>query len=431
MQILKERIIIFGTIIVFLCTLQWITTNAIFFFVAMLLLVCGLGCDNEELIFLYVMLLPSIMIIKKIGNSSAWLGYFGILFTLKLLVFQRKRYVSKKLFVAFSIHAMSILFSIIFSNELGFLNQLIRFLSLIVIICTIKSENYINQDQFIDKLILSYTYGTVLNCTMGIIYYLSRNRNLFDGFFAGINNDRNYFAIQTAVACILFILLLYKNQKIKLTDGIILLGLLSVGVLSGSRTYLILAIWIIVMLIITLKELSVSNILISVIPIVLCASCVILNFKIGESVQGILERFAQKDVASGNGRFDAWKFYIGQVLMSIRTILFGVGSSSKVIELGYVQQAEHNSIVQALYQFGIMGIISFGILIVSIFNYLRAGIKLQIKFVDILGFLGIVFAYSTISSFYSDNFNIAILLFIVLMCKQERQEEKYCEDYSN
>lgn len=431
MQILKERILVFGTIVVFLCMVQWITTNNIFFYMAMIVLLGLLLFDNNDILILYFMLLPSIMTLKSVGNSSAWLGYFGILFSLKLLITERKRFVSKKIFISVLIHIISIFVSVLLTGEIEYFSELIRFISLIIMISSIKSDINVYDSNYIDKLLFSYIYGTFLNCLIGMIYYSIRNYNLFNGFFAGINNDRNYFAIQVSSACILYILYLFKNEKLKLNDGLILFTILGIGLLSGSRTYLILVVFIILLFMITLKKFSINNIIISVIPLIILTMYIVFNFRIGDSIYSILERFADNDVSTGNGRFDVWNFYIDQVMASSKTFLFGVGKSSKALELGYVNQAEHNSIVQALYQFGIMGLFTFSFLMFNLFEYLRKGLKYKIPLTYFLGFLGILFGYSTISSFYSDNFNAVIILFIILICKKDKLERKYRENCSN
>lgn len=174
---------------------------------------------------------------------------------------------------------------------------------------------------------------------------------------SGFYGDANFYAAHIS-ACIAGVLLLLLNEKVRSRIiGLIVLipFLLYCGFISASKTFLIVLIisavvWL--CLVIVVRKQPVGKVLL----ITGMAALVIFIFSstvFQELLQVMKLRFSYNSNASDitTGRTDLWMNYIKELLSNIDLLLLGKGFTNVKLD----GKASHNTLLQALFQFGVIG----------------------------------------------------------------------------
>ena len=420
-DIVNLSTIINGVFIVLIFTVYNIVSlSALLFLGLAVLLVDLILLPSLQFFYLTIFLASNVMTIKIVGKPNALLGYVTILFCVLLLL---KYGLTFKKNVLLKLVAGSLLFVLpllVNGESISFFIRVVSFVITIIVIYNIQNVDEIS-------LLKCYIIGCTVNVISGIIFRLSKGINIFSEVFFGINDDRNYFAISCAIALSFLVFLISYNKYFGWFEIINLLVLSLGGVLSNSRTFIILyAVIIVIFAFEFFRNPAVGMFLIALIVIWIIGKNTFLSDILG-SFDNLMERFNENDVEGGNGRFESWKVYLGYLFSTIKSTFLGCGSSNRYIKLvGWgTKVVEHNSIVQLLFTEGILGTMGYIVIFSSFSDIVKKQKKFNYSITRILPFIVLVVGYCTINGAFSDRFIFSLYLcFCILNLPKLETERK-------
>lgn len=244
--------------------------------------------------------------------------------------------------------------------------------------------------------------------------------NLFR--FTGLDQDANYFAANCSFIIAIALFFLSNEDKFpvsKLKIRIVLLVYTLLGALSFSKTFFI----SIALLLFLYSVSNLLNNLLNVLKIILflvISFCVIefltegAFFDIIENV--IFARFVDTNTDLNHfttGRVNIWLNYIESWSSSFLNILFGLGMANKMLpQLGKVQ---HQTFLEILYQFGIIGTILFFTYINSLFKYIKSGNVNKNVSLKYVGFASVFIFSLALNQFTVDHLVYQLLMSSILL----------------
>lgn len=328
-----------------------------------LFLVAGVGVlvfslfflNCEELLLVVVILTPSVQMLKIIGYELAIHSYFLLTVEFKYILLQKGLKIKTSLFYVFFF--ISGIVTVLRYFDINLFLSLVRTVMFFVMIYSMNSNG--NGSKNFTRLCIDfYIYGTSANVVLGILYYLILNKNIYWGYFAGINNDRNYFSTIIAISIALIVL---EVGRYSLKEFISKMGVLAVilyaGIVSSSRTFMLSLAWVALMafLLIFKRAEKKRNMLF------LCFSAIVVLVLFKDEflpiVQSVLERFSDDTVVGGNGRFKLWTEYLNLTFSTPMRTLFGNGSAINYVNEGIIPQIEHGTAIQLVSTVGVVGAI--------------------------------------------------------------------------
>lgn len=381
-----------------------------------ILLIMVMLLDVNELFYAYALLIPNTYIMKFVGNSTALVGYWMILITLKSLFCAHGKRFSQSRLICLMLHLLCVGITIIYTGNVSILSSVVRLISFAVL------TNYLAKDKSISqkKLVEMYVWGNCLNIILNLIYNFSKGINSFNGYFAGIGNDRNYFAITLVFAISILLAYIYKQKNFNLFQLIQLLILLIGGILSGSRTFVIILFVNIVLFILTISRISLVK---KIVVVAVLGILILICYKVFEkNILVLYLRFQDENVLGANGRIDAWKYYLDEAFSSLPNAMFGSGGSIKDVMSGDMESVEHNTFVQMLYTIGLLGSITLFMVFYDIYRAFRkTGTSYKVNIALFFPLISILLGYSTVNGLYSDNLMFALVLSFILISLPPRE----------
>lgn len=173
----------------------------------------------------------------------------------------------------------------------------------------------------------------------------------------GFNPDPNFYMAQitAAIGGCLVLILRRDNRKRALFLSILLMLLLYCGFMSGSKTFAVVVAAEILLWVIELFRLrnqpgfKFTLILCGIIAVIYIATSTVF----GGLIDTLITRFSfTTDISSlTTHRTDLWVNYYDAILDDLKVLLIGEGYTDVTV-LG---RASHNTVIQTIYQFGILG----------------------------------------------------------------------------
>lgn len=331
-------------------------------------------------------------------------------------VFMNKRYVSKGMVTIVGILLFLQIPSVLFAKQT--IIHIATFMINILMMLAISTFDDSSDDAYA-KCMITFSTGIVVILIASIV----RDPVFFSGIyyrFEGIWNDQNFLAM----FCALAIMSLYywmKSARRRTVVAVLLSAILLYGAYrTYSMTFIFAAALLIAIVTIDFLNSSMSKQRKLLGVILLLAVSAFFFMKLYNGVisgRGRLIYTPGEDWTHGRLRdtgivFDAWK-------SGIFNILFGIGVDNSVSYTGY---AAHNSYVEILAQFGILG--SFPILI-SIIGFIK---KYKVSVPQVInnktGFVFILLMYmGTLSMQSTDVWYLFMGLFMWRFCGKIEQEE--------
>ena len=379
-----------------------------------------LFCKGENVFLIYVFLSPFVGMIKFQGDTSAILSYCIFCFNIIYLI--RRRY--KFMPAILMLHILCVFLSAVINSDLSLFLKIIRFALFIEFIYCFYSENK-NNTVYLWYLIKAYIAGVLLNGIYGIIFLNFNGYNLVLHVLSGIKQDRNGFSVLCAIAiCFALMDFLYNKSII----NYFIIAMLSImGILTKSRTFLIVLVLSIALYIVSLlfskKRMTALKFL-----VVFFVFAFFFWSRLQLVLQPVMERYYAEDVVTGNGRTVVWTLYLTKVFSSPSTALLGCGSTVKY--LGTIaNQVEHNTYVEAIFNIGIIGTVTLIGVLISLFKSIV--MCFEVKKINVCTFIPIIIiaiAFLSLSVLYSLDINMPIVLsFIVisLFSRESRNDNIY------
>lgn len=195
---------------------------------------------------------------------------------------------------------------------------------------------------------------------------------------SGFYGDPNFYSAHIA-ACLAGTQLLLcheKSRRRQIVLAILALVLLYCGLLSASKSFIIVTACLFLLWVPILLEKGTFSSHFRLFVGLLCAGIIIASSSAFRALLQIVDdRFAQASNLSEltTGRTDLWRNYIYEFLNNPITLLFGEGYTS----INLNNKASHNTLIQVVYQFGLIGmplLISWVVISLrNLFTQLNAG----------------------------------------------------------
>ena len=139
------------------------------------------------------------------------------------------------------------------------------------------------------------------------------------------------------------------------------------------------------------------------------------------TIEDLVERFNDDTIEGGNGRVDAWKYYLEKWMSTPTRLLFGNGFNSMYVDADDVQ-AEHNTYVQMISTLGITGTATLLVVYFVLFKQICMG-KGKMRFHYFVPFICSTICFFGISALYSDAFHFTLLIsFLIVRYLKEVNE---------
>ncbi len=213
-----------------------------------------------------------------------------------------------------------------------------------------------------EKCIVYYSTGIILAAIIAIIFQDNRNIKDFiniqsDAYIAkrmtGFIGDANFYSAQIVPAFAGTLIIICHNRRKTVRYAILAIILAGVGVVAVSKSFLICISLVFMCFILNMIRTNRRGIL-KLIPIVgLFVVIVISSSFFSYIIESYTTRFslATNMEKLTTGRDVLWQDYLGYIMTNPIELILGQGLTPVVL----VRQASHNSIIQSLYQFGVVG----------------------------------------------------------------------------
>ncbi|MBE6573329.1 MAG: hypothetical protein E7652_02930 [Ruminococcaceae bacterium] len=197
--------------------------------------------------------------------------------------------------------------------------------------------------------------------------------------YSGFYGDSNFYSahITVALSGIMLMLLKRLTQKRFIVLIITAVLLLYSGLLSASKTFTLIAIimalfW--VALVLFLKN-KVSYKLLLISALLIAVGVVLYSGVFADVLDVIVRRFNQGNDAQTltTGRTKLWKSYFSVLMNDFKVLFIGQGFTN----INVAGRASHNTLIQSVYQFGIVGLVFFIFWIISVFSLNSKQINLK------------------------------------------------------
>ncbi len=242
----------------------------------------------------------------------------------------------------------------------------------------------------------------------------------FGGFgiirHSGYYGDPNFYSAHITAALSGALVLLLNNNKSKRISVVIILTFLLVycGFMSVSKSFMLVAIAIFFVWVVEFMFIKgrVSAKIMIILTFFIAAAFMLSSTVFTDLIGNMISRFSNSNNLSDltTGRTDIWVNYLTSLSDNPALLLFGKGFTSVLIN----DQACHNTIIQAVYQFGLFGCIFLIGWIVCCVRTLLS--KIKIMWLDMaqifLLLLGIFGPWMALDLLFFDEF----FLMIIYMC---------------
>ena len=240
--------------------------------------------------------------------------------------------------------------------------------------------------------------------------------NVIQRYF-GLTYDPNFF---TVINCILIAILLFTTKRFTLKELIQLLFLLITGLMTFSKSYLLLIVIIVGVYILKRSRYVGRNILLlsgAVIAFVLIENLTQLDL-ISVSVSRIESSADSGDLTTG--RLELWKEYIIHIFKDPYVLCFGEGFNALALNV----KAAHNSYIDFAYRFGAIGSVLWLIYFVMSYRTVYKKQKGKSKLATNMPFLICLIGFMFLSAFTFQQLWCCFCLSFFAMYIPE--EEKKC-----
>lgn len=302
----------------------------------------------------------------------------------------RKKFAIKKYGIVFALLlCMLTMISKLTFHE-GISNSYIQFICMFMIFPYIIDE--LRHDTSFEQLTLFFALGIIYAAFSAKMMHPSERLEQFivvkqwKRFFrySGFYGDPNYYSAHICAALSGVILMIFKNkdEKQRLKLIIIMMLLMYCGLLSGSKSFFIIAMCVIIIglfkIRITREKILLEKTTLIWIGIILFA---ILAVGMSDRMWGfILERFKKVDSIASltTGRLQIWAAYMDEFINNGLIVLIGKGCTKNLV----IGRASHNTVIQIIYQLGIAGMALYAAWAYYFVSDITGGRKIKMKVQD-------------------------------------------------
>lgn len=343
-QISGNPILILGCLAAFLAILFW----------------C---CCNDFTLPILLYFLPWATLLKQAPGAYSFYTIGLIIVCLVSVI--KKRFSFKRYHLVASILLLILtLFSKLLDNSFLTVNY-IAFFMMLALFPVVKEENTKQQYDFV-QVVIFFSLGIIIAAVTAQLFdkYPNISRYIRVDAYAnivrrcGYYSDANFYTAQitAAVGGVLFLTLTDLKKKTLSFLLMVLIFLLYCGFLSGSKSFVLVAATVILAWLIAFLRMrgKVGLKLVILICAVTASVYIATSVLFSGLIKVLVVRFGHtRDLNSfTTGRLDIWKWYFKEIVGNTKVFFLGKGFTDVKVN----GRAPHNTILQVLFQFGILGV---------------------------------------------------------------------------
>ena len=341
------------------------------------LLTAGWACVRNFTLPVLLFFLPWSQLLRTDPNTFSFYTFALVLVCGISVIKNWKRFRKYHIVAGMGLMLLTLLSKIIHGSGLSF--DYIAFMMMLFLFPVVKEE-WVRERYNFFQVTVFFASGIVLAAVCAQIFanaphisrYIDVNAYLTIRRMSGFYGDPNFYTAQITAAlgaCLILLLKEQEKEHILLMAALVLLLIYS-GLLSGSKSFaivagLLLLLWVVeVIKLPDRKGFKTLLIVCSALAVlVLTASAVI-----GEMIEVIMTRFSSANDLSGftTGRTDLWRNYLRELVHDKKLLLLGSGFTKTII----YGKASHSTPLQALFQFGLLGV---PLLVMWIVGFFQSG----------------------------------------------------------
>lgn len=411
-QVLGSSILILGILGVYLVFLGW----------------C---CSRNFTIPILLFFLPWSTIMRLNPSSYSFYTFGMILICAISLVRQKFRLKRYHIVVGIVLVFLTLVAKLLDGSSISF--SYIAFIMLIVLFPVVKEEWKAGEYDFF-QMVLFFASGVVVAALCAQHFATYHNISRYIAVYSyltitrmcGFYGDPNFYTAQITAALSGALLAVLREEKKSrsLILSILIFLLLYCGFLSGSKSFVLVSGGILVLWIVELLRmrgrpgLKMVIILGSIIVAVYIATSALFS----DLIQVIVTRLTYSDDISGftTGRTDLWLSYLDALFDDGKLLLLGKGFTNAKVN----GRASHNTILQMVFQFGILGTPVLAIWIACFFGDCGHDGSLRGQIVSVLILLiGSFFPWMAIDALFFDEFFL-LQMYVFLGVQQLRSHRE-------
>ena len=348
-----------------LCITQIIgSTILILACLAVFMLFVGWTCAKDVTLPVLLFFLPWSQILKT-GPDAFSFFTFALVLICAISVVKKRLWFKRYHLVAGILLLMLTLFSKLLDGSfLAF--DYIAFMMLIFLFPVVKEEWKAEKYDFFETefffsagVVMAALCAKQFSVYPNIAKYINIHSYLNIIRMSGFYGDPNFYTAQilAALSGCLIAILKEPNRRRVTAASILAVVLIYCGFLSGSKSFALIATMIVLMWFVELVRMrgKSGRKAVMIIGGVIVALFIATSALFSGLIEVLVTRFSfSKDLSSfTTGRVELWVRYLEEIFNSAKILLLGKGFTNVKVD----ERAPHNTIIQAVFQFGIIGVI--------------------------------------------------------------------------
>ena len=374
-----------------------------------------LSAPTGYLVPMMLFYLPWSTIIKLSPGSISFVSVATLLVFIRMFFMQKSALIHKKIFLSvFGLFLVTFLSKIF--HGYGFATSYIMFFVMLVAFSMIN-DRYSDETSF-EIAVIFFALGIILATVASTI--CAGNANIYkyivvmDDQYLGVTrhcgfySDPNFYAAQVIPAVGALLVIVSNKKEKRLFSIILIIALIMCGITSLSKSFLLCLTLIFAIWLLSLFITKPSMFLVALLLIVTSLFLVLSTGMFSDVIDQYLIRFGRVTDSSSltTGRSDLWKEYIDFLWNNPLEAILGQGFTSV---FNGVRKGSHNTIIQLIYQFGLIGIC-------FLFSWVLSFRKSQEKpkfFMIVLLFVSCFSMWMGLDTLFFDDFFLIIMLFFL------------------
>lgn len=364
MQKRKPYLMLSIILVLLLCIAQVFGSSVmIFFCLAAFLVLVGWSCSDNYTLPILLFFLPWSPVLKPSPMGYSFFT-FGLILVCGISVIKKRfRFRKYPVVAGILLLFLTLISKTVDGNGLSF--DYIAFIMLIFLFPVVKGEWTLKKYDFY-QVVVFFSLGVIIAalCALNLTVFPNIARYIRVDAYAtitrrsGFYGDANFYTAQITAAmggCLLMILQEKKAGRL-VSLVILLMLLLYSGFLSGSKSFVLVATFAVFLWLIALMRnpgrmgLKIGAICGVALTVIIVATSTLF----GDLLEVVLTRFSySKDMDSfTTGRTGLWVMYLKELVGDAKVFFLGKGFTNVKLE----GRGSHNTLIQAFYQFGFVGV---------------------------------------------------------------------------
>lgn len=407
---------------ILLCFTQILGNKVLILLVlALYMILIYLACSSDYALPILLFFLPWSPLMRMNPNSFSFYT-FGLILVCGISFVKRKfLFKNYALGIGFILLAITLLAKLVNGYSLSF--DYIAFMFLLILFPNVIQELHEHKYSFYDMVVF-FSLGIIIAALMAQNFADFGNiRNFIrvDSYTTitrkcGFYGDPNFYVAQITAAisgCLLLIINVSKKKQVFMLSVLTFI-LVYCGFLSGSKSFIlitsaILAIWL--YKIFRLKKRKIFKI--SIVVVLIFTVIYILSSPVfAELIDVLITRFSNSASLSDftTHRTEIWVDYLEKILSEWNNVLIGNGFTNVKVN----GRGSHNTIIQLMWQFGIIGILF--LICWEYFQFKDFSKMINLKRLEtsniIILFFGVFFPWFAIDIMFFDEFYLMTIYFM-------------------